>query len=29
MIGTDELEATGITAGGERVPLIASGLWTV
>lgn len=29
MIGTDELEATGITAGGDRVPLIAGGLWTV
>jgi len=27
MIGTDELEATGITGGGRRVPLIAAGEW--
>jgi aminopeptidase len=27
MIGTDELEATGITADGRRVPLLAGGEW--
>lgn len=27
MIGTDDFEATGIAPGGERVPLIAGGLW--
>jgi len=29
MIGTDELEAVGITAGGRRVPLIRDGLWQI
>jgi aminopeptidase len=29
MIGSDELEATGIAAGGRRVPLIADGEWQV
>jgi aminopeptidase len=29
MIGTDDLEATGVTADGRRTPLIAGGLWTV
>ena len=29
MIGTDELEATGITAGGRRVPLLRDGLWQI
>ena len=29
MIGTDELEATGVTAGGRRVPLIRDGLWQI
>jgi aminopeptidase len=29
MIGTDELEATGIAAGGRRVPLIADGAWQI
>jgi aminopeptidase len=29
MIGTDELEATGITARGRRVPLIADGVWQI
>jgi aminopeptidase len=29
MIGTDELEATGITEGGKRVPLIVDGEWQV
>lgn len=27
MIGTDELEATGVAAGGRRIPLIAEGEW--
>ena len=29
MIGTDDLEATGIGARGRRVPLIADGTWQV
>ncbi|MBA2476339.1 MAG: aminopeptidase [Actinobacteria bacterium] len=29
MIGTEELEATGFTADGARVPLIAGGLWQI
>ena len=29
MIGTDELEVTGVTARGERVPLIADGAWQI
>jgi aminopeptidase len=29
MIGTDDLEATGIAAGGRRVPLIAGGTWAL
>jgi aminopeptidase len=29
MIGTDDLEATGIAAGGRRVPLIADGEWRI
>jgi aminopeptidase len=29
MIGSDELEATGITAKGRRVPLIADGAWQI
>jgi aminopeptidase len=29
MIGTDEFEATGIAAGGRRVPLIADGAWAI
>ena len=29
MIGSDELEATGIAAGGRRVPLIREGLWQI
>jgi aminopeptidase len=29
MIGTEELEATGVAAGGRRVPLIAGGAWAV
>ncbi|CAB4686353.1 unannotated protein [freshwater metagenome] len=29
MIGTDELEATGLTSSGERVALIRDGLWQV
>ena len=29
MIGTDDLEATGILGGGERVELIAGGLWQI
>jgi aminopeptidase len=29
MIGTEELEATGIAAGGRRVPLIADGAWAI
>jgi aminopeptidase len=29
MIGTDELEATGVTAGGRRVPLVRDGEWQV
>jgi aminopeptidase len=27
MIGTEDFDATGIAAGGERIPLIASGAW--
>jgi len=29
MIGTDELEATGVTARGRRVPLVRDGLWQI
>jgi aminopeptidase len=29
MIGTDELEATGVTVDGRRLPLIADGAWQV
>jgi aminopeptidase len=29
MIGTDDLEVTAVTAGGERLPLIADGLWQI
>jgi aminopeptidase len=29
MIGTDDMEATGIARGGRRVPLIADGVWQV
>ena len=29
MIGTDELEATGITARGKRIPLIRDGAWRI
>jgi len=29
MIGSDELEATGIGARGRRVPLIAGGDWQI
>jgi hypothetical protein len=29
MIGTDDLEAVGITKTGRRVPLVTSGLWQV
>jgi aminopeptidase len=29
MIGTDELEATGVAAGGRRVPLVRDGAWQV
>ncbi len=29
MIGTDELEATGVAPGGHRVPLIAGGNWQI
>ena len=29
MIGTDELEAVGVTARGRRVPLVRDGLWQV
>ncbi|HEY6029903.1 MAG TPA: aminopeptidase, partial [Gaiellaceae bacterium] len=27
MIGSDELEVTGVTAGGERVPVLRGGAW--
>jgi hypothetical protein len=29
MIGTEELEATGIADGGRRIPLIADGAWAI
>jgi aminopeptidase len=29
MIGSDELEVTGIAAGGRRIPLIADGVWAI
>jgi aminopeptidase len=29
MIGTDELEATGVTRAGRRVPLVAGGAWRI
>jgi len=29
MIGTDELEATGVTRAGRRVPLVAEGAWRI
>jgi leucyl aminopeptidase (aminopeptidase T) len=29
MIGTDDLEATGIAARGRRIPLIRDGSWQV
>jgi aminopeptidase len=29
MIGTDELDATGVTEGGRRVPLVSGGEWQV
>jgi hypothetical protein len=29
MIGTDDFEATGLGAGGRRVPLIADGTWQI
>ncbi len=29
MIGTDELEATGVTKAGRRVPLVAGGAWRI
>jgi aminopeptidase len=29
MIGSDELEATGVAAGGRRIPLIRDGLWAI
>jgi aminopeptidase len=29
MIGSDALEVTGITAGGERVPVLRDGRWQI
>lgn len=29
MVGSDDLEATGVAAGGRRVPLIRGGLWAI
>lgn len=29
MIGSDDLEATGLAAGGRRIPLIRDGLWAI
>jgi aminopeptidase len=29
MIGSPELEVTGVTAKGKRIPVIADGLWTI
>ena len=29
MIGSDDLAVTGLTAGGERVPVLRDGLWQI